>query len=65
MPGNPSKEGGEILFEFVRVSRHISRVKLFSFLIGGLLAVTTAHASSTSIYHEGWIDLNKNGKMDV
>src|SRR5215469_828432 len=65
IPGNPSKERGEILFEFIRVSRHISRVKLFSILVGGLFAVTTAHASSASIYHEGWIDLNKNGKMDV
>jgi beta-glucosidase len=65
MAGNPSKEGGEILFEFICISRHISRVKLFSILTGGLLAVTTTHGSSASIYHDGWIDLNKNGKMDV
>jgi beta-glucosidase len=40
-------------------------VKILAILTGGLLAVATAGADSTSIYHEGWIDLNKNGKLDV
>jgi beta-glucosidase len=61
----PSKEGVEIVFVFIRISRHISRVKIFSILMGGLLAVAAAKADSSSIYHDGWIDLNKNGKMDV
>jgi beta-glucosidase len=30
-----------------------------------LIAVVTTSASPTAIYHEGWIDLNKNGKKDV
>jgi len=30
-----------------------------------LLLLTKATAQQKSIYHEGWIDFNKNGKMDV
>src|ERR1700742_1447883 len=30
----------------------------------GLLALTTS-AQQKSIYHKGWVDFNKNGKMDV
>jgi beta-glucosidase len=40
-------------------------VKIFTILTGGLLAVATAAAEPSSIYHDGWIDLDKNGKMDV
>src|SRR5580658_4086320 len=37
---------------------------LFIFL-GWLLAFTAAAGNTPSIYHDGWIDLDKNGKKDV
>lgn len=33
--------------------------------MGWLLAFSVAAGDTSSIYHEGWIDFNKNGKMDV
>jgi beta-glucosidase len=33
--------------------------------MGWLVAFGAAAADPASIYHDGWIDLNKNGKMDV
>lgn len=39
-------------------------MKTFCALLGCLL-VFGAAADPASIYHDGWIDLNKNGKMDV
>ncbi|MEE1945289.1 glycoside hydrolase family 3 N-terminal domain-containing protein [Pedobacter sp. KR3-3] len=30
-----------------------------------LFVATTGHAQNKNIYHKGWIDFNKNGKMDV
>lgn len=39
------------------------RISLASGLIAGL-ALTTS-AQQKNIYHKGWIDFNKNGKMDV
>lgn len=30
-----------------------------------LFVVSVGHAQNHKIYHEGWIDFNKNGKMDV
>jgi beta-glucosidase len=33
--------------------------------IGGLLFAFVASAADSSIYHDGWIDLNKNGKKDI
>src|ERR1700691_4434389 len=35
------------------------------FLMGWLFAVAAMAGDTTSIYHNGWIDLDKNGKMDV
>jgi beta-glucosidase len=35
-----------------------------AFFIGGLLFAFVASAADSSIYHDGWIDLNKNGKLD-
>jgi beta-glucosidase-like glycosyl hydrolase len=40
-------------------------VKIYIILIGALFALSAMAADSPSIYHDGWIDLNKNGKMDV
>jgi beta-glucosidase len=40
-------------------------VKILWIVIGLLFALTTMAADSTSIYHAGWIDLNKNGKKDI
>jgi beta-glucosidase len=40
-------------------------VKYFGIVLGLLFALSAAAADSTSIYHDGWIDLNKNGKEDV
>jgi len=40
-------------------------VKILIVLTGGLLTVATAVAAPPSIYHGGWIDFDKNGKMDV
>jgi beta-glucosidase len=40
-------------------------VKLLFVLIGALLVFGATAADPASIYHDDWIDLNKNGKMDV
>lgn len=40
-------------------------MKIFWILTGWLLAVAAGAANSPSIYHQGWIDFNKNGRMDV
>jgi beta-glucosidase len=39
--------------------------KLFCFLFFFLCAGFSAKAQVINIYHDGWIDFNKNGKMDV
>ena len=40
-------------------------MKLKAFLFGLLAALTVSAAERPSIYHAGWIDLDKNGKKDV
>jgi beta-glucosidase len=40
-------------------------VKIFIFLMGWLVAVAAMAGDTTAIYHDGWIDLDKNGKKDV
>ena len=30
-----------------------------------LFLAATAQAQNKNIYHKGWVDFNKNGKMDV
>jgi beta-glucosidase len=35
------------------------------FCLAGMVFATTALAADPDIYHEGWIDLNKNGMKDV
>lgn len=35
------------------------------FCLAGIIVATTALAADPTIYHEGWIDLNKNGMKDV
>lgn len=40
-------------------------MKLIWVLIGSLLCVAASAADSTSIYHDGWTDFDKNGRMDV
>jgi beta-glucosidase len=37
----------------------------FVLLVLFFLAATTANAQHKNIYHKGWVDFNKNGKMDV
>jgi beta-glucosidase len=34
-------------------------------LLGGLFLVSVSFGAETKIYHDGWNDLNKNGKKDV
>jgi beta-glucosidase len=41
------------------------RVKLYWVLIGLLAGLTAVGADPSSIYHDGWIDLDKNGKKDI
>jgi beta-glucosidase len=41
----------------------IKRLGAFVFLC--IVAAGGAHAQQKNIYHKGWIDFNKNGKMDV
>jgi beta-glucosidase len=41
----------------------LPRVSMVSALIAGL--TLTASAQQKNIYHKGWIDFNKNGRMDV
>ena len=36
-----------------------------SLLLGGLFLTQFCFAQQRSIYHKGWVDFNKNGKMDV
>jgi beta-glucosidase len=40
-------------------------VKIFLILTGCFIGMAAAAADTTSIYHNGWIDFNKNGRMDV
>ena len=40
-------------------------MKIFLILTGCLLASAVAAADTNLIYHSGWIDFNKNGRMDV
>jgi beta-glucosidase len=40
-------------------------VKIFLILTGCLVTLAATAADTASIYHHGWIDFNKNGKMDV
>jgi len=53
-----------IILIFSRLAPHF-RVRFFGILLGGLLAFGAAAADTNSIYHDGWIDLDKNGKKDV
>src|SRR5580700_3097002 len=53
-----------IILNFSRIAPNF-RVKIFWILLGGLLAFTAAAADAPSLYHDGWIDLDKNGKKDV
>ncbi|HEV2318109.1 MAG TPA: glycoside hydrolase family 3 N-terminal domain-containing protein, partial [Verrucomicrobiae bacterium] len=39
-------------------------MKFFLILTGCLVAMAAAAADITSVYHHGWIDFNKNGRMD-
>lgn len=40
-------------------------MKNFWILTGCFVALAASAADTTSIYHHGWIDFNKNGRMDV
>ena len=40
-------------------------MKIFLILTGLLAAMAAGASGSPSIYHQGWIDLNKNGRMDA
>lgn len=40
-------------------------MKIFWILTGWLLALAAGAADTNLIYHAGWIDFNKNGRMDV
>ena len=40
-------------------------MKKFFILTGWLLALAAMAGDSPSIYHDGWIDLDKNGKKDI
>lgn len=45
-------------------SSHSHRLWRFPLLFLALATSTLAQTTSPSIYHDGWIDLNKNGKQD-
>ena len=43
-------------------------MKRFCLLMGALLttlSATVAQPARDDIYHDGWIDLNKNGRKDI
>ncbi len=43
----------------------ISKIGITAFiLVFAVLGIEQANGADSSIYHDGWIDLNKNGKMD-
>lgn len=42
-----------------------SRTSLPNLVMGLLIISSPAFAQQKSIYHKGWVDFNKNGKMDV
>src|SRR5271167_4040293 len=51
-------------FELPGLRRQIPPMK-FAIFAGCALSAFVASAADSSIYHGGWIDLNKNGKRDV
>ena len=51
-------------FELAHNAGHSYRVKRALFLIGSIFALN-ALGAVPEIYHEGWIDFNKNGTKDV
>src|SRR5271167_4960904 len=51
-------------FELPALRRQNPPMK-FGIFAGCVLSAFVASAADSSIYHDGWIDLNKNGKRDV
>ncbi|WP_184541736.1 glycoside hydrolase family 3 N-terminal domain-containing protein [Mucilaginibacter sp. FT3.2] len=47
----------------MRTKYYLPRICVVSALVAGL--ALSASAQQKNIYHKGWIDFNKNGKMDV
>jgi beta-glucosidase len=47
----------------MRKKYYLPRVSMASVLVAGL--ALSATAQQKNIYHKGWVDFNKNGKMDV
>ncbi|MEN0054719.1 MAG: glycoside hydrolase family 3 N-terminal domain-containing protein [Mucilaginibacter sp.] len=47
----------------MRKKYYLPRVSMASVLLAGL--TLSASAQQKNIYHKGWVDFNKNGKMDV
>jgi beta-glucosidase len=47
----------------MRKKYYLPRICMASALAAGLSL--TASAQQKNIYHKGWIDFNKNGKMDL
>ena len=45
--------------------RHLLLSAVCLVILGGAFDASAAKPKSKSIYHKGWIDFNKNGKMDV
>src|SRR5437868_4354514 len=42
-----------------------SRPSLPTFIVGLMIISSPAFSQQKSIYHKGWVDFNKNGKLDV
>jgi beta-glucosidase len=58
------------MFHSARISMSIKTIIVFAFIATSALGLLITQPSSSaqdskSIYHQGWIDLNKNGRMDV
>jgi beta-glucosidase len=49
---------------FFRAGR-LWRMKFTAFAVSFVFCLAVSAANSPAIYHDGWIDLNKNGKRDV
>ncbi|MDN3549035.1 glycoside hydrolase family 3 N-terminal domain-containing protein [Mucilaginibacter aquaedulcis] len=47
----------------MRKKNYLPRLSMASVLVAGL--ALSATAQQKNIYHKGWVDFNKNGKMDV
>jgi beta-glucosidase len=52
------------LFEFAAFPRHILRMKR-AFISAVCLAAGLVAAQTNAIYHDGWIDFNKNGRKEI